>query len=243
MDQNTRPTRLFCRLGKSMLLHPETAAFAVRKLEAAGVGVFFGGLPSAYGSRASCRRHGLLRIHWYEDAMLTMMRSGSSDGGLESVFMELEPHFNGVQAACVRPDSRMSSGDLLSGKLMWWCGLDNEAAGPGSQWFEQLRARIPWFSHGVWPTGRMDKALDVAVDCMREGADAVMCTGPGIREGAPLVQTAKALARAGISGIDVAGIESAVDAIAESSGLSSALGAPAILREGLGSRMNPVFGR
>ena len=243
MEKSMKPTRLFCRLGKSMLLHPETSAFAVRKLEAAGVGVFIGGLPSAYGSRASSRRHGLLRIHWYEDAMLTMLRTGSSDSCLESVFMELEPHFTGMQAAAVRPESRMITGDLLTGKLMWWCGLENEAAGPGRQWFEQLHARIPWFCHGVWPTGRMDKALDIAVASMLGGADAVMCAGPGIREGAPLVQTAKALVRAGVAGIDAAAIECAVESIMESVGMPSVAGAPTLLREGLGSRMNPVFGQ
>ena len=234
MEKSMTPTRLFCRLGKPMLACPETASFAVRKLEAAGVGVFFGGLPAAYGSRASSRRHGLLRIHWYEDAILSTLRTGSSDGCLESVFMELEPHFTGLQAPGVRPDSRTASGDLLAGKLMWWCGLENETCGPGLNWFQQLHARIPWFSHGIWPTGKPDKAQEVAVASMLGGADAVMCSGQGVREGAPLLQTATALVAAGMTGIDICAIEEAMEAISESAGILPAFGAPTLLRDGMG---------
>ncbi len=227
MENRMNPTRLFCRLGKTVLASPVGAMEAVERLEAAGVAVFFGGLPAPYGTKASCRRHGLVRINGYREAIVCARQTGSADGCLEQAMIELEPHLTGLRAQESGGISPYLPTEVLSGKLMWWCGLEGELVGPGKAWLERMRKRLPWFEQGLWPTGCPDRAIGVAIDGMLDGADAVMCAGPGISEGAPLVQVAVALTQAGMKGVDVPAISSACRAILERAGLPAAATLPA----------------
>lgn len=206
MDSCTHPLQLYCRLGKTVMENPSTAAEAVRRLENAGVAVFIGGLPAPYGSRAACRRHGLLRVDGYHEALSCTVREGVDGHRLEQAMLELEPHFTGVHVSGDAGWQTYLPGDMLSGRLMWWCGLERERQGPGPSWFERIQRRLPWFGHGLWPTGKSELAVGVAVNGMRDGADAVMCAGPGILDGAPLEDVAKGLSRSGFAGIDTAAI-------------------------------------
>ena len=88
---------------------------------------------------------------------------------------------------CVNADSHWLSMDA------WWHPETLSDIRQGGAWLAEQRGMNPAGRFGIRPAGPRSLAVALAVEGAFEGFDALLCAGPGRRDGAPLEQVAAAL--------------------------------------------------
>lgn len=114
---------------------------------------------------------------------------------------------------CVNADSHWLSMDA------WWHPETLSDIRQGGAWLAEQRGMNPEGRFGIRPAGPRSLAVALAVEGAFEGFDALLCAGPGRRDGAPLEQVAAALYQHGYRALDVPKIVGVVRLLYEMAGI------------------------
>jgi len=213
---------LCCRLGPAVLRGCVAKAEADRLLAAAGVIVFEGADLTERGLREDSPQADGNRV--VPMAARPRAREAAARAACKPVRVLRMDRFEELDAL---PWTEERAEQETDG-IVWIRGLSRAYCGPGIERLHRLRNRLPGMRIGVWAEGPPALSVAVAVEAALDGADALVCAGPDVRVGPPLERVAAALSHFGVTGIEDAGIVTAVRRVAALAGVSLPAHAPVV---------------